>query len=614
MLSVEQEARRKTKSDKEFKERVDTLLGSIASKVRLTVYQREGLYSFILLRERQARGGIIADEMGLGKTYSIAAAIKCNPMGRTLVLVPCSVLSQWEAALSVFGLTVVTVNNADTSFPQAGRSDNTRVFLATHSCLVKKEMHAFFCQHWDRIVVDEAHILRNPQALMNTNAMTLTGKVRWAVTATPIQNQIEDIVSLARFVGAPDPENAMDVCNNHMLRRTVMKLEERFTALKLPPLTCKYETVELSEQERAVYTTITKKYKNDMMACILRQRQVCVHAGVAVSSKKRASEIGTMQNLVSTKIKWVLDDLNRQSRATKSLIFCTWTLEIDLIRSTLVRGGYGVLVFDGSLDAPKREAVLNNFKLPSFNILILQIACGSVGLNLQHATRVYIMSPGWNPTTEMQAIARTHRQGQTQRVVCTRLVAKGTVEESVMYAQQRKSKLIDEATQDDMVSSRLLLRDHDLSFLANGKGVVGHEDNMDEIGVVRRPALSMEPKRRRKAAAVVVDHGTSREPVAHCKSVAASETARAPVSMSTAAASTSAATHERGPNTGATSAAAARTSSATLATSAASALTRKRSARRCTSTSSGSAGAQQKRLKRQEDTALAKSIRLATVF
>lgn len=590
MSTLAEALRKKSKADRKFTEGVDQLLGSMTSRVRLQTYQREGLHDFILKRERNLQGGILGDEMGLGKTYSMAAAIKCNPMGRTLILVPCSVLGQWEAALAVFNITVVTVNNADTSFPQAGLSDNIRVFLATHSCLVKRKMHAFFCSPWDRIVVDEAHVLRNPGALMNTNAMALTSRIRWALTATPIQNQIEDITSLARFVGAPNPDDALDVCNNHMMRRTAKKLEERYPALKLPPLTCRYEVVDLSVQERAVYTSISKKYKRSPMSCILRQRQACVHAGVAVSpitgKKRKASEIGSLQNLVSTKIKFVLDDLNKQPKATKTLIFSTWTLEIDLIRTTLMKHGYGVLVFDGSLDAGKREAVLNNFKLPGFNVLILQITCGSVGLNLQHATRVYIMSPGWNPTTEMQAIARTHRQGQTQRVTCVRLVAKGTVEETVVYTQQRKSKLIDQATNDNTVASRMLLTDMDLGFLADGKGVSGLEALIEENGGTRRPALSLEPKKKRKPSkdtsdddSEAVEAEEEEEEDAHASlrptPSAAAATNTAPTSTTWARTDTSAAIHATGASSGSspTITAPALTSSATLDTSLATAPT-----------------------------------------
>lgn len=588
VVTAAAEARRKSKADREFKERVDGLLG--ACRVRLKPYQREGLHEFILPRERKAQGGIIADEMGLGKTYSIAAAIKCNPMGRTLVLVPCALLGQWEVALTDFGLTVVTVNNADTSFPQSGCSQNTRVFLATHSCLVKRQMHAFFCNQWDRIVVDEAHILRNPGALMNTNAMMLTGRVRWALTATPIQNQIEDILSLARFVGAPDPADAADVCANHMMRRTVRGLEHRFVASKLPPLRCKYETVELSTQERCAYDAITHRYRRDAMVCILRQRQACVHVGVAVAgqAKRRASEIGVLQDLVSTKIRWVVQDLNRLTKTTKVLIFCTWTLEIDVIRSTLSKNGYSVLVFDGSLDAGRRQAVLNNFRLPGFNVLILQIACGSVGLNLQHATTVYIMSPGWNPTTEMQAIARTHRQGQTQSVTCTRLVAKDTVEESVMIAQQRKGRLIDQATNDDMVASRLLLTNEDLHFLDGGRGVA---ETVGEDAVPKQ-------KRKRKAAQALdvlstLDVSTL--------DVSTLSTTPAAASTTPAAILTSSATQPSGPSMGSTVPATCSTSSAILTTAAASTA---RSAR---------VGHTQV-LRKKADTALTKSIRLAVLF
>jgi len=80
---------------------------------------------------------------------------------------------------------------------------------------------------------------------------------------------------------------------------------------------------------------------------------------------------------------------------------------------------------DGTLDADTRTFILNRFRNdPNPGaILISQIVVGGVGLNLQEATRVYLMSPQWNPAAEMQAIGRVHRTGQTKEVVTKRYVA-----------------------------------------------------------------------------------------------------------------------------------------------------------------------------------------------
>jgi SNF2 family DNA or RNA helicase len=87
--------------------------------------------------------------------------------------------------------------------------------------------------------------------------------------------------------------------------------------------------------------------------------------------------------------------------------------------------------------------------------LIIQIQAGSVGLNLQAASRVYIMSPHWNATTEQQAIARAHRTGTTHVVEVTRFVVKDTVEEYMHNLQQEKLSIAATTLVDDRLTAAL---------------------------------------------------------------------------------------------------------------------------------------------------------------
>jgi SNF2 family DNA or RNA helicase len=121
----------------------------------------------------------------------------------------------------------------------------------------------------------------------------------------------------------------------------------------------------------------------------------------------------------------------------------------------------GAFRIDGSLSKEEREAEIQGFKNKQGGaVFLIQIKAGGQGLNLQEATRVYITSPAWNPATELQAIARSHRTGQTQRVVVRKLIYNGTdewpsVEQSICALQGHKSKVCSEVLNDPRLLTQI---------------------------------------------------------------------------------------------------------------------------------------------------------------
>jgi len=111
--------------------------------------------------------------------------------------------------------------------------------------------------------------------------------------------------------------------------------------------------------------------------------------------------------------------------------------------------------FDGTMKREQRETVLYNFEKTNIQVLIIQINAGGVVLNLQHATRVYIVSPTWNPCAELQAIARSYRLGQDHVVKCIRLVIENTIEERIMDIQENKLYMISDKLDDDTVFEKM---------------------------------------------------------------------------------------------------------------------------------------------------------------
>jgi SNF2 family DNA or RNA helicase len=90
------------------------------------------------------------------------------------------------------------------------------------------------------------------------------------------------------------------------------------------------------------------------------------------------------------------------------------------------------------MSTEERDQAVNGFNCGTTNVLVCQIEVGGVGLNLQAATHVFINSPAWNASSELQAIGRAHRTGVQHRVTVTRLVVEDSVEEYIHTKQKDK--------------------------------------------------------------------------------------------------------------------------------------------------------------------------------
>jgi SNF2 family DNA or RNA helicase len=142
----------------------------------------------------------------------------------------------------------------------------------------------------------------------------------------------------------------------------------------------------------------------------------------------------------------------------KTLIFCQFRGEMNHIQKNVTRPVYRI---DGSVPKEERVRQIEGFKKAAPGaVFIIQIKCGGQGLNLQEATRVYITGPSWNPATELQAIGRAHRTGQTKPVYVKKLVYKEcarfvSVEEEMMALQGHKSIVCSKVLNDERIENQI---------------------------------------------------------------------------------------------------------------------------------------------------------------
>ena len=120
---------------------------------------------------------------------------------------------------------------------------------------------------------------------------------------------------------------------------------------------------------------------------------------------------------------------------------------------------------DGSTPATQRREQVDIFQSDAdINVFLISLKAGGVGLNLTEADYVYIVDPWWNPAVEQQAIDRTHRIGQKNKIFAYKMICKDSVEEKIITLQEKKLSISKEIVQEDTAFFKSLSKD-DISFL-----------------------------------------------------------------------------------------------------------------------------------------------------
>jgi len=148
-------------------------------------------------------------------------------------------------------------------------------------------------------------------------------------------------------------------------------------------------------------------------------------------------------NSGSTKIR-VLDQLLHTLRTTtqeKVILVSNYTQTLDLLQTLLTSLAHPYLRLDGSTPSAKRQELVDEFnRSPASQCFafLLSAKSGGVGLNLIGASRLVLFDVDWNPATDLQAMARIHRDGQKNPCVIYRFVMAGGLDEKIWQRQVTK--------------------------------------------------------------------------------------------------------------------------------------------------------------------------------
>jgi len=463
-----------------------------AIQATLRPYQTEGFH-FLAYLTTNRFGGVLADDMGLGKTVQTLAWLAwlqpsapdpARPALPSLVVCPKSVTDNWRAEAERFypGLRVHVWRGEPAEALTAAR-ENAGLIVLNYAQL-RSLSPAIGRVAWQAVILDEAQCIKNPDSQTAAAARALTAEYRLALTGTPIENRLLDLWSilafampgalgnrahfLRRFNAQDDPLARRRLAARvrpFLLRRTKAQvatdLPDRVEEDLLCEMEGKQQTLYRAELKRARQFILGLKSNKQLNAerfniltSLLRLRQICCHPAL-VDAKLRETESAKL-----TALEELLEPLMEEGH--KVLVFSQFVTMLDILRDSLTAHGWKHYYLAG--DTENRGDLVKEFQATEGGaVFLISLKAGGFGLNLTAASYVVLFDPWWNPAVENQAIDRTHRIGQTSKVMAYRLVMKDSIEQKIRALQKQKAALADDVLGEERFAQSLTLAD--LRFL-----------------------------------------------------------------------------------------------------------------------------------------------------
>ncbi|PYF70637.1 DEAD/DEAH box helicase [Pedobacter nutrimenti] len=443
----------------------------------LRAYQRQGL-NWLNFLDEFGFGGCLADDMGLGKTIQIIAFMllqkeKAEKLPASLLVLPTTLIFNWQAELGKFapGLKILTVYGTE-RVKDIEPFERYDVVITSYGTLLY-DIRFMKKYLFNYVFFDESQTIKNPSSQRYQAAALLKARNRIVITGTPVENNTFDLygqLSLASpgLLGSrqffkehyfvpidqfKDSKRALEL--QKKIRPFILRRTKKQVASELPDKTEMVIYCEMGEEQRKVYDSYRKEYRNYLLnqkeEDLSRQgmhvlkgmtllRQICNSAALLKED--------VFYGDASSKIAVLMEEIEGKAAQHKILVFSQFVGMLDLIRKELDQKGlrYEYLTGQTRNRAAKVEAFQNKEEV---RVFLISLKAGGTGLNLTEADYVYLVDPWWNPAVENQAIDRSYRIGQKKNVIAVRLICPDTIEEKISRLQESKKDLVNDLIKTD---------------------------------------------------------------------------------------------------------------------------------------------------------------------
>ncbi|MED0715473.1 helicase-like protein [Aeribacillus composti] len=434
---------------------------------------------------------ILADEVGLGKTIEAGLILKeymiRGLVKKVLILVPASLVSQWVRELNekfyipaveqkksyVWEQCDVVVSSLDT----AKRSPH------------KEIIHGL---DYDMVIIDEAHKLKNNKTKNYEFVQNLKKKFCLLLTATPIQNRIEEIFNLVSLLkpghlgneqlfhdmfkkkgrNIRDDEHLRELVNKVMIRNRRIDTGIEWSKRHVETI-----WIQFSKAEQALYDAISQirssfSIPTSSFSILTLQREACSsREAVYITLKKmldKKDEAPQLPEKIIRNLMGYIDQVTKNSKAEKTveliqnindkvIIFTEYRATQLYLQWFLKQHGITSVPFRGGFKRGKKDWMKDLFKNRA-QVLIATEA-GGEGINLQFCNHIINYDLPWNPMRLEQRIGRIHRLGQERDVFIYNMATKNTVEEHILKLLYEKINLFERVIGElDSILAKLDLR------------------------------------------------------------------------------------------------------------------------------------------------------------
>jgi SNF2 family DNA or RNA helicase len=421
---------------------------------------------------------LLAMGMGTGKSLTAIAAM-CNLTGDDPVLIvsPLRVVDVWPPQIAMHAGIPFRVlplgDDAGTVAKKTEKAEDARklatvrrerlVIVINYESLWRDPFAQWALkQKWGLIIADEVHRIKKAsgKASMFLARFRPHAKYRLGLTGTPMPHSPLDVYGPFRFL-----DNRILGNSNHAFKqrfavmggfqnkqvvafRNMEELEAlmrtitfrvRKDVLDLPPETHVTYHCDLGPEGARAYHAIEKDFVAEVeagsitaanaMVKLLRLQQIT--GGTVKTDDERHLQID------DSKQKLLADTLEDIGAEEPVVVFCRFHSDLDAVHAAAVSLGYSSMELSGRRDE------LQEWKAGKAQVLAVQISAGGIGVDLTRARYNVYYSLSFSLGEYDQSLSRVHRPGQTRPVTHVHLVARGTVDEKIIRALDRRAQVIE---------------------------------------------------------------------------------------------------------------------------------------------------------------------------
>lgn len=479
---------------------IDKLISMDVLRTKIDAHPYQMKVALSVLRDMNTNA-ILADEVGLGKTIEAGMILKeltlREMLHSVLIIVPKALLNQWKDELrEKFGEDFIVAND-DSEFTDFEFHDK----VICSSGLLLHRFKKIMQRKWDLIIVDEAHTYRNTKSKGRIYLSEIPRIHLLLLTATPINNKLTDLFSLADLIypGLLETENsfiskyAADskcrivrsdtvgelrnklsqiMCRTRRIETDIpftkrfvetrrieanadeMEFIDKSTEYLKDLFNNKFKTIE----DLKLQNPTTKQFSEAQSRAILIFQAISIQQSISSSPKaairtleKRYEThpnerealkeiISLAKKIESSKIK-LLKQVLKEVKKEQAVIFCLRKATAEELKRILDKEFGKSEVYSGDVSSPsKRKRILEEFKDGKIQYLVATDAAAE-GLNLQHCNILFNYDLHWNPMKIEQRIGRIHRFGQEKDVTIFNLCIKDTIDDYVLHVLFQKIDL-----------------------------------------------------------------------------------------------------------------------------------------------------------------------------